>query len=75
MTIWAMTPPERPWFDALAEDYEESTEFTIEACRHVADDPDSLPPDLLQAIRQHYRDSDAFTTRIDDAIADGIVTW
>lgn len=73
MTLWLPTPDES--WDQFAEDYEESEEFVIEACRHIGDDPDSLSDSLRRAVCDHYRASRAFACRIDDAMEYGIKTW
>jgi hypothetical protein len=69
-------PPHDAAYEWLAEDYAESEEFDIEACRHVADvDIDTIPVALMEWLRDFYRESKAFQTRVEDALNEGIKTW
>lgn len=57
----------------LAEQYERSEEFTVDAIEWVAD-AGELPADLVLMIQDCYRSSRAFDAKVGDA-ADGERAW
>lgn len=56
-------------FDVAAEDYEASDRFDMDAMEWVSDTGD-LPADLLDLVRAHYRDSETFAGKVQDALDD-----